>query len=217
MEPNNDHRYKEYSIDDLNDFLSNYSLESNPKTFLYSNVAVFVLEHAIELKMNTSYESLVKERIINVLNMNDTHFTVPADKRKRLVTGYRNGKHTDEVDVGQFPAMGGIRSTAKDMLRYLGAQLDIYPSSLSEVMKSTHQERFANDENVMGLGWEILKTEESGKTIHFHKGGTNGFVSFAGFNLEDQFGVIILVNGRRWFSDLGFRLLDPTYPLAKPE
>ncbi len=67
------------------------------------------------------------------------------------------------------------------------------------------------------MGWEILERKEYGKTIHYHKGGTPGFVSFAGFNLEDQIGVVVLINGSRYFSDLGFKLLDSTYPLSKSE
>ncbi len=55
------------------------------------------------------------------------------------------------------------------------------------------------------------------KTIYYHKGGTNGFVNFADFNLEDQIGVVVHINGRRYFSDLGFKLLDDTYPLLKVE
>ena len=93
----------------------------------------------------------------------------------------------------------------------------MYPNSLSDALKETHKSYFEDDNNVMGLGWEILKRKESGKTIYYHKGGTPGFVSFAGFNLEDQIGVVDLINGRRYFSDLGFILLDPTYPLSKAE
>ena len=65
--------------------------------------------------------------------------------------------------------------------------------------------------------WCRYKRKESGKTIYYHKGGTPGFVSFAGFNLEDQIGVVVLSNGRRYFSDLGFKILDPTYPLIKAD
>ena len=121
------------------------------------------------------------------------------------------------MDIGEFQAMRGLRSTAEDMLKFSGAQLGMYPNSLSDAIKETHKSYFEDDNNVMGLGWEILKRKESGKTIYYHKGGTPGFVSFAGFNLEDQIGVVDLINGRRYFSDLGFILLDPTYPLSKAE
>lgn len=217
MDVNDDYRYRDYSIEKLNDFLSNYTLDSVQNNYKYSNLGVLIIEHAIESKMNKTYESLIIERITNVLNMSDTEFVVSDNKRQRLVRGFNNGKETDELDIGEFQAMGGLRSTAKDMLKFIGAQLGINPTSLSEVLKETHKVRFEYDNKAMGLGWEILKRKESGKTIYYHKGGTPGFVSFAGFNLEDQIGVVVLINGRRYFSDLGFKILDSTYPLTKAE
>ena len=217
MDVNDDYRYRDYSIEKLNAFLSHYVLDSTANTFNYSNLGVLVIEHSIESKMNRTYESLIIERVTNVLEMSDTQFRVSKDKRERLVVGYKNGQHTDELDIGEFQAMGGLRSTAKDMLKFLGAQLGMYPNSLSDAIKDTHKSYFEDANNVMGLGWEIVKRKESGKTIYYHKGGTPGFVSFAGFNLEDQIGVVVLINGRRYFSDLGFILLDPTYPLSKAE
>lgn len=217
LDPNDDHRFRDYSREDLDAFLSEFTFESPPGEYSYSNVGFMVLEHAIETHMNTSYESLIQDRIARPLKMADTHFHVPDGKRARLATPYRNGQHTDEIDVGQFPAMGGLRSTARDMLTYLGAHLGLRSSPVSEAMRATHQERLDRGDTATALGWEILKRSESGKTIHYYKGGTNGFVSFAGFDLDNRIGVVVLCNGTRWFSDLGFRLLDPAYPLATPQ
>ena len=217
MDVNDDYRYRDYSIEKLNDFLSNYTLDSMPNTYSYSNLGVVIVELAIESKMNKTYESLIKERVTDVLDMSDTEFKVSKDKRPRLVKGYRYGKEIDALDTGEFQAMGGLRSTAKDMLKFLGAQLGMQPTSLSDAIKETHTIRFKDGNNIMGLGWEILERKESGKTIYYHKGGTTGFSSFAGFNIEDQIGVVVLINGRRYFSDLGFKILDPTYPLSKAE
>ena len=210
-------RYSDYSKEDLNEFLSSFTIDDSTKNYLYSNLAYLVLEKAIETKTGISYESLMQERILGILDMNDTYFIVPDEKRDRLVTPYRSGEHVDELDMGEFPASGGLKTTAKDMLRFLEAQLGMYSTTLDPALKLTHEERFSNDEETLGLGWGIMKREESGKTIHYHKGGSNGFVSFAGFNLEDQIGVVVLINGHRWFSDLGFKILDPTYPLFKAE
>jgi D-alanyl-D-alanine-carboxypeptidase/D-alanyl-D-alanine-endopeptidase len=210
-------RYKDYSKEDLNEFLSSFTIDDSTKNYLYSNLAYLVLEKAIETKTGISYESLIQERILGVLDMNDTYFAVPDEKRDRLVMPYRNGQQVDELDMGEFPAGGGLKSTAKDMLRFLEAQLGMYSTTLAPALKLTHEERFSNDEETLGLAWGIMKREESGKTILYHKGGSNGFVSFAGFNLEDQIGVVVLINGHRWFSDLGFKILDPTYPLNNAE
>ncbi len=215
LDNNGNQRYKDYTVEDLNNFLTGFDLDSSPKKYAYSNLSYLVLEHVIETKMNTTYESLIEDRILEPLKMSNTHFRVPNEKRKKLVTGFKNGKHTDELNLGSFQSPGGLKTTAKDMLKYLGAQIGLISSPINEAMKITHKKRFSNDEITLGLGWKILERKESGKTILFHKGGTNGFVTFAGINLEDQIGVIVLVNGRDWFSDLGFKLLDPTYTIVK--
>lgn len=209
-------RYSDYTPEMLNEFLKGYKIRAK-KEYSYSNLAYVVLEHAIETKLNETYEDLLKNRVLKVLDMNDTYFKVPIEKKKELVAPYRDGKHETEIDTGQFPSGGGLISTAKDMLRFLEVNLGLYPSTLDEAMKYTHKQHSINDEGALGLAWNIMKREESGKTLYFHKGGSNGFVSFAGFNLEDQIGVVVLINGNRWFSDLGFKILDPTYPLAKPD
>lgn len=217
LDPNADDRYATYSEEQLEALLSSGSLEASPGPYAYSNFGVMLLEHAIETAMDDDYENLLLERVTSRLGMHNTFLDVPREARARLVTGFRDGQTTAELDLGQFPSMGGLRSTAADMLIYLGAQIGLEDSALNRAIGATHELRLATGETAVGLGWHILKREESGKTIHFHKGGTNGFVSFAGFDLENRRAVVVLVNGTRWFSDLGFHLLDPTYLLADPE
>ncbi|MCB9222221.1 MAG: beta-lactamase family protein [Ignavibacteria bacterium] len=217
MDPNDDNRYRDYTTKNLNEFLKDYKLDSISGEFRYSNLGVLIIEQAIENRINQSYEKLVAERIIDHLNMNDTYFKVPSENRSRIVKGFRDNKETEELDLGQYQSMGGLRSTAKDMLEYLKAEIGLKSTDLDEAIHETQKIHFQDDKNIMGLGWEILKREESGKTIYYHQGGTPGFVSFAGFNLKDQIGVVVLVNGRQWFSDLGFKILDSSYPLSEPE
>jgi len=203
-------RYANYSVGNLNDFLSTLSLKAKPTGRMYTNTGAVILEHAIETTIKDSYENLIEKRVLNTLSMDDSHFIVPGEKRNRLVTGYRLGKETREVNVGQWNAMGGLKSTAKDMLSFIGAQIDLNPSPLNDAIQLTHKEQYRDDKDIEALGWHIKANKVSGKSIHYHNGGTDGFVSFAGFNLEDQIGVVILINGTRWWSDLGFHLLDPT-------
>ncbi|NQV73828.1 beta-lactamase family protein [bacterium] len=209
-------RYQSYSEGDVKQYLTSYSFDTLPGQHSYSNFGYLLLEHLVENKMDASYESLVASEILNPLGMEDTYFTVPETVVGRLAIGFREGRPTRTVDIGQWNAIGGLKSTADDMLTFLSAQLGFDTKSKLRAIKMTHEERFSDGENVEALGWHILNREESGRRIHFHRGGTDGFVSFAGFDVENQVGVVVLVNGTRWFSDLGFHLLDPTYPLADP-
>ena len=216
-DPDDDDRYKNYSVGDLHSFLETYAAGSSEASYSYSNAGILILEHAIETELGQSYEELMTSRVLAKLGMNDSFFDVPEGRADEIVIGFRDGEETDAVDVGNFPAMGGLRSTARDMLKFLGAQIGLIPTSLSDAISATHDERYADENMVLSLGWRISHREESGKTIYNFTGGTTGFVSFAAFDLENRKGVVVLVNGRRWFSDLGFRILDSTYPLNDPD
>lgn len=217
MDGGDDDRYATYTSSDLKKFLSDYRLNAdNHGSYQYSNLGVLVLELAIEEATGRTYEALTDERVIRVLGMSDTFFDIPASKRPRLAAPFRYGQPVGELDVGEFQAMGGLRSTARDMLQFLRAELGLKNTSLRPAFELSQKSRYADDEIEMGLGWHILRRAESGKTIHYHTGGTNGYVSFAGFDRDARVGVVVLNSGRRHFSDLGFRLLDPSYPLADP-
>lgn len=212
-------RYGDYTIAKLNEYiesLSRYKIPSKKK-YQYSNLAYLILEYAIETKTNISYEKLLKDKVLDVLGMKDTYFNVPYEEKYRLVTPYRDGEHVTAIDMGQFPAGGGLITSAKDMLRFLEAELGMRSTKLDSALKLTHQQRFSDNKQTLGLAWKILKRKESNKTILHHSGGSNGFVSFAGFNIEDQIGVVVLSSGAHYFSDLGFKILDPTYPLYDPQ
>ena len=214
---NDDDRYKNYSTEDLKTFLSNWTFNSATPSYSYSNAGLIIVEHAIETEIGRTYEELMEERVLDELGMHDTFFTVPEEKRDRLVTGFRNGVPTTEMDVGQYPAMGGLRSTADDMLTYLGAHIGLVPNPLGPAIDHTLVELFSDGEITHTLGWRISRNEQSGKTIYHFTGGSTGFVSFAAFDRINQKAVVVLVNGTRWFSDLGFKVLDPSYPLKDLE
>ncbi|MFT6334124.1 MAG: hypothetical protein ACJATI_000856 [Halioglobus sp.] len=71
------------------------------------------------------------------------------------------------------------------MLNFLGTQLGMHPTSLSDALKETQKIRFKEDNHLLGFSLEILERKVSGKIIHYHKGGTPSFSSFPGFNPED--------------------------------
>jgi CubicO group peptidase (beta-lactamase class C family) len=211
LDDNGNQRYKDYTVATLKSYLANYQPEPGPKQYLYSNLAYLMVEHAIESKMKTSYEAMVQEQVLKPLGMNDSHFVVPQNKRPQLATGFRYGQHTDEVNLGMFPAMGGLKSTANDMLSFLEAHIGLRASPIQQAMQATHQLPADKSASYKGA-WE-LHHSQSGQTILFHKGGTNGFVAIAAMDPTSQQAVIVLVNGTRWYSDIAFHLLDPSYPL----
>jgi CubicO group peptidase (beta-lactamase class C family) len=60
--------------------LSNFTLTREPGSkFQYSDFGLGLLGYILSLKAGVPYEQLVKDRILDVLGMNDTKITLPQD------------------------------------------------------------------------------------------------------------------------------------------
>jgi CubicO group peptidase (beta-lactamase class C family) len=89
---------------------------------------------------------------------------------------------------------GALRSTPADMLRFLRAQLDPETTPLADVLRATHNVQYQQAGGpTLGIGWHI-QTLAGGSPFYWHNGGTGGFRSFAGFSLEHNTALLILVN-----------------------
>ena len=105
----------------------------------------------------------------------------------------------------------GLHSTANDLLKYLSANLGLTPSSLTPLMKTTHEVHFESmRQNVkVGLGWGIASFPQ-GTEFVMHGGGTPGYITFIGFDPNRQRGVVILTSSEDFLDVdfLGMFLLD---------
>ena len=69
--------YADYSVDDLYEFLSGYTLPRDPGSEVeYSNLGAGLLGHILACRAGTDYESLVRSRITRPLGMPDTGITL---------------------------------------------------------------------------------------------------------------------------------------------
>src|SRR5262249_23511305 len=110
--------YAGYSVDDLYQFLSGYSLPRDPGSeFEYSNLGGGLLGHVLACRAGTDYESLIGIRITRPLSMPDTRITLSSSMKKRMATGHN--ALLAPVLNWDFPSLAGagaLRSTANDML-----------------------------------------------------------------------------------------------------
>ena len=211
--------YADYSVQQLYAFLSGYQLTRDiGATYEYSNLGVGLLGHALALKAGTSYEQLVTRRILTPLQMKETAITLTPALRARLALGHDGDGHVvPNWDLPTLAGAGALRSTAKDLLAFLVANLDSAATPLSRTLQQTHGERHGtSDANLkIGLAWHIL-TRPVGKLV-WHNGGTGGYRSFIGFDPARRIGVVVLCNnGNENVDDIGFHLLDETFPLSPP-
>jgi len=211
--------YADYSVQQMYAFLSGYQLTRDiGASYEYSNLGVGLLGHALALKAGTSYEQLVTRRILTPLQMKETAITLTPALRARLALGHGGDGHVvPNWDLPTLAGAGALRSTAADMLTFLVANLDSTRAPLSQTLQQTHGERHATDNPNLkiGLAWHILSRPAG--TIVWHNGGTGGYRSFIGFDPARHVGVVVLCNnGNENVDDIGFHLLDQTFPLSPP-
>jgi len=212
--------YPDYSVDDLYQFLSRYTLPRDPGSeFEYSNLGAGLLGHLLACRTGTDYESLIRIRVTQPLSMPDTVITPSSSMKQRMATGH-NGTLA-AVANSDLPTplagAGALRSSANDMLTFLGAFLGYKESPLAPAMKAMLEVRRPAGQNKVGLGWLICSTE--GRDIAWHNGSTGGFRSFVGYDPEKRIGIVLLSNASTpiGVDDIGLHLLNPNLPLANPE
>src|SRR5580692_10625869 len=173
--------YADYSVDDLYQFLSGYTLPRDPGSESeYSNLGGGLLGHLLAYRAGTNYESLIGTRITRPLSMPDTGITLSSSMKQRMATGHN--AMLAPAATWDFPTLAGagaLRSSANDMLTFLGAFRGFKETPLAPAMKATLEVRRSLGKVNIGLGWFIFQTD--GREIAMHDGGTGGFCSWAGF------------------------------------
>ena len=207
--------YADYSVRQLYEFLSRYQLPRDPgASYEYSNLGMGLLGHALALRARMSYEQLVTRRLLTPLGMRETAITLTPPLRARLAPGHDEaGNVVPNWDLPTLAGAGALRSTASDMLAFLAANVDTSATPIGRALRQTHDPRQATDNPNLkvGLAWHILSRPIG--NIVWHNGGTGGYRTFIGFDPVRRIGVVVLSNFNRSVDDLGYHLLDESFPL----
>jgi CubicO group peptidase (beta-lactamase class C family) len=209
--------YENYSVDDLYQFLSGYTLPRDPGSeFEYSNLGAGLLGHILARRAGTDYESLIRSRITEPLGMVDTGITLSPSMQQRMATGHdATLAPVPHWDLPTLAGAGAVRSSANDMLAFLEAFLGYKESPLAPAMKAMLEVRRPTGipKVDVGLAWHFL-----GDGV-WHNGGTGGFRSFLACDPKTRIGVVVLSNASTLagVDDIGGHLLNSKVPLANPE
>jgi CubicO group peptidase (beta-lactamase class C family) len=211
--------YAQYSVQQLYEFLSGYTLPRDiGAAFEYSNLGVGLLGHVLSLAAGKDYETLIRTRICQPIGMNDTTITLSPELKARLAIGHDNRYEiTPNWDLPTLAGAGALRSTTDDMVSFLAAQLGYKSTALDPAIAATRAKRAPADGGMeIGLGWLMRPKKDS--EIIWHNGGTGGYRSFVGYDLKSRIGVVVLSNvfTQAGVDDIGFHLLDPTSQLLPP-
>ena len=213
--------YADYSVEQMYAFLAGYELPRDiGATYEYSNLGMGLLGHALALKAGMSYEAARDPAAyLSRLGMRETAITLTSGAEGEARPRPRSPK-VKSCPTGtsrRIAGAGALRSTARDMLTYLAANLDT-ATRLQRAMRDAHssatRSRQSDQRPRSGLPG-IIPSRPAG-TIVWHNGGTGGYRSFAGFDPVRRVGVVVLSNLNASVDDIGFHLLDETFPLRTP-
>lgn len=188
--------YADYTMDQMYDFLSGYSLPRAPgSTFEYSNYGMGLLGNLLVRRAGkTDYEALLLERITRPLGMDSTRIELTPEMRSRLATPHSSySVATSLWDNTTLAGEGAIQSTANDMLTFLAANMGMTETELQPALQQANTPQRPGDTlaSFIGLGWYL---PGSGNGIHFHGGDTGGYTSFLAWDSERKIGVVVLMN-----------------------
>lgn len=211
-----DDPYADYGADKLKAFLAGYTLQHDPgSVYAYSNLGVGLLGFALARKAGMPYPELLGKRIFGPLGMHSSATRVDARMRAHLAIGHdATGKPVANWNFQALAGAGAIKSTARDMLRYLQANMGLLHSSLGKAMQLAHRPRASlPDKNErIGLVW-MTRHDPDGDVV-WHNGMTGGYASFLGFCADGSRGVVVLTNIQQSVDDIGFATLLADAPLA---
>ncbi|MGH9715893.1 MAG: serine hydrolase domain-containing protein [Candidatus Acidiferrales bacterium] len=212
--------YADYSVADLYQFLSTYQLNRDiGQKYEYSNLGGGLLGLALARRAGMDYGKLVRERICVPLGMKSTTSRLDGDMQWRRAVGHdRTMQPATNWDHGPATAGAGeLWSDADDMLTFLASNLGYTETPLASAMAAMLKVRRPSGMKGLeiALAWHVLN--KNGREVFWHNGGTGGYRSFIGFDLQSRVGVVALSNAFTWegVDDIGRHLLDPNFPAIK--
>lgn len=170
----------------------NYSIGTR---YEYSNLAFGLLGYALEAVEKKPYEEIIAEDILKPLGMNMTFTQVPESQLSQYAQGYnQKGYEAPRRIPGYLLGSGALRSTVKDMLKFLKANMGINtPENLLKAMHLAQQPFYKVRKHfIIGLGWQRFDFE--GTLVINKNGGVTGFTSYIGWIPEKKIGIVILTN-----------------------
>jgi CubicO group peptidase (beta-lactamase class C family) len=182
-------------------------------TFQYQNIMYMTAGYLAGQIKETTWEALLKDRIIEPLKMESTTVSLPGMQASRdYAMPYRADVDNEELvemkfrNIEQIGPAGSINSNVVDMLKWVQLHLNNGKVGKREIlskaqMKKMHQSHMTTGrgpgksgfgETNYALGW--MTTAYKGHTVLQHGGNIDGFTAMMHLLPQDDLGVVILAN-----------------------
>jgi CubicO group peptidase (beta-lactamase class C family) len=188
--------YAGYSAGRLYAYLTSRGLQRPAQPpFVYSNLGVGLLGHALTRATGKTYATLVHSVITGPLGMSDTTIALSDDQQRRFIQGYDVTRTPMPVtEVGVLAGAGRLVSSANDMLTWLEANLAAertHTGPLAADLAMTHRPQAdAGPEMRVALAWFYGPSDGT----YGHDGATFGHTADAYFDPAHDTAAIVLSN-----------------------
>lgn len=184
--------YADYTVAQVYAFLSGHKLRRPPGQYEYSNYAMGLLGHVLARHAGTTYEQLLSDHIGTPLGMHDTRITLDERLRQRLAPPYNAAlQPAKNWDLPTLPGAGAIRSTCRDLLKFIQASLAGDERRLTQALRLAQRTRYTMaDRSAVGLGWDVAR---DGMT-RWHGGMTGGYDAWLAVVPSRGVGTVVLAN-----------------------
>jgi CubicO group peptidase (beta-lactamase class C family) len=200
--------YAGYNSQMLFEFLA-LAKPPGKKRYVYSNLGMALAGVLAERISGKSYAALLDKYIFLPFKIVNAENSITKSNNKSQ--GYLDDT-TKAVywNMNVMAPAGGLKCSAKEMLRYLGCMSKPINKKSADIIESLLQPTFTlSSVTKVGRAWHIQ--QQKGKpTVYWHNGGTYGFSTFAAFLKGTDQAVIIVINrfDKNEFSDkLGFTIM----------
>jgi len=185
--------YEAYSVEQLQQFLASYTLPREPgEKSEYSNFAVALLGRLLAQRAQLDYETLLKQRVLKPLGMNDTTLSLTPEQSKRLAQGHdRYLQPVRTWYLKTLPASGSLFSSANDLMALLSAHLGYDNTPLRAAMEYQRATRHPAKAS-QALGWGVRIRGDN--QAFGHDGSKEGYRSAIFLNPQARTGVVVLTN-----------------------
>jgi CubicO group peptidase (beta-lactamase class C family) len=179
----------------------------------YSNLGYGLLGHALGLAAKSSFEEILRERVLDPLGLASARLARRPQPHQHLAQGH--GSDGKPVPHWHFDAMapaGALLMNGADLGRYAQAAIGVLDTPLAAAFALTQREHGAGPtpHNATGLGW--IRAELNGRPVLNHDGGTFGFSTSLWLDPTRQRAAAVLANAMVEVNDLALHLLDPAVP-----
>lgn len=177
----------------------NFSGEQPGTKYAYSNSASALIGVLVEELSGKDFDKYCEQNIFTPLGMNNTAWRLAKLDTTLVVRPYelKNGeqKPVPHYTFTDYPN-GGLRSTAKDLAKFVGAYAQngqyggktlLQSATVVEILS----EQIPDLDRLVGLHWFIMDEKND---LWGHDGGERGTTTTMAFNKTTGVGVIILSN-----------------------